>query len=179
MKRKGYPMLKGVVEFWLSQLREDVRNGDGMLVVNPCNSPEHGPTTFGCVHYQQLIHKVFDAALSVSSLVNEGDTSFLADVSSSLKRLDKGFHIRYWGQIKEWKLPDSEGYDFMNDTHRHISELNGWCPGYSLSSFMNGYSKTLQSRMLSNRNCTAVAKAKAQMPMSDGQRLGVRPVGRA
>jgi alpha-L-fucosidase 2 len=141
MKTQGYPMLKGVAEFWLSQLQEDARNGDGTLVVNPCNSPEHGPTTFGCVHYQQLIHQVFDAVLSVSSVVEEADTNFLAEISSSLNRLDKGFHIGDWGQIKEWKLSDSEGYDFINDTHRHLSELVGWFPGYSLSSFMDGYTK--------------------------------------
>jgi alpha-L-fucosidase 2 len=27
----------------------------------------------------------------------------------------------------------------MNDTHRHLSELIGWFPGYSLSSSMDGY----------------------------------------
>jgi alpha-L-fucosidase 2 len=139
LKAQGYPMMRGVAEFWLSQLQEDVRNRDGTLVVNPCNSPEHGPTTFGCAHYQQLIHQVFNGVLSVSSVVEEVDTTFLADVSRSLKRLDKGFHIGDWGQIKEWKLPDSEGYDFMNDTHRHLSELIGWFPGYSLSSSMDGY----------------------------------------
>jgi alpha-L-fucosidase 2 len=101
LKAQGYPMMRGVAEFWLSQLQEDVRNRDGTLVVNPCNSPEHGPTTFGCAHYQQLIHQVFNAVLSVSSVVEEVDTTFLADVSRSLKRLDKGFHIGDWGQIKE------------------------------------------------------------------------------
>lgn len=51
---QGYPLLKGVAQFWLSQLQEDLYFDDGMLVVNPCNSPEHGPTTFACTHYQQL-----------------------------------------------------------------------------------------------------------------------------
>lgn len=146
MKRQGYPMMKGVAEFWLSQLQEDSRNGDGTLVVNPCNSPEHGPTTFGCAHYQQLIDQVFHAVLSVSTIVDEKDTAFLTEVSSSLKRLDKGFHIGSWGQIKEWKLSDFDEYEFINDTHRHLSELNGWYPGYSISSFMNGYSNaTIQN----------------------------------
>ena len=30
----------------------------------------------------------------------------------------------------------------MNDTHRHISELVGWHPGSSLSSFLGGYSNS-------------------------------------
>jgi alpha-L-fucosidase 2 len=78
-------MMKGVAEFWLNQLREDVTNGDGTLVVNPCNSSEHDPTTFGCAHYQQLIHHVIDTVLSVSSIVEEANIAFLADLFSSLK----------------------------------------------------------------------------------------------
>jgi alpha-L-fucosidase 2 len=143
LKTQGYPMITGVARFWLSQLQEDVYIGDGSLVVNPCNSPEHGETTFGCAHYQQLIFQVFEAVLSVSSVVEEQDTAFLGTVSKSLDGLDKGFHVGSWGQIKEWKLPDSEGYEFINDTHRHLSELVSWYPGYSLSSCTNGYTDAI------------------------------------
>jgi alpha-L-fucosidase 2 len=73
LKTQGYPMMKGVAEFWLSKLQEDAFTKDGTRVVNPCNSPEHGPTTFGCTHYQQLIHQVFEAVQSVSSVVEEVD----------------------------------------------------------------------------------------------------------
>lgn len=137
---QGYPMLKGVAEFWLNQLQDDNYSKDGTLVVNPCNSPEHGPTTFGCAHFQQLVHQVFEALLSVEVMAGEQDKAFISNITSSLSKLDKGFHVGYWGQIKEWKLPDSFGYDFINDTHRHLSELVGWFPGYSLSSFLGGYS---------------------------------------
>ncbi|KZM26854.1 alpha-L-fucosidase [Ascochyta rabiei] len=142
LQKQGYPMLKGVAEFWLSQLQVDEFSKDGSLVVNPCNSPEHGPTTFGCAHFQQLVYQVFEAVLSVETAGGEADGEFVTNVTSSLARLDKGFHIGDWGQIKEWKLPDSFGYDFTNDTHRHLSELVGWYPGYSLSSFMGGYSNS-------------------------------------
>lgn len=146
LNAQGYPLLKGVAEFWLHQMQEDEYTKDGTLVVNPCNSPEHGPTTFGCTHYQQLVHQVFEAVLSANTVISDTDTSFVSDVTSSLSRLDKGFHIGGWGQIKEWKLPDAAGYDFINDTHRHLSELVGWFPGYSLSSFMGGYTnRTIQS----------------------------------
>ncbi|RYP72326.1 hypothetical protein DL771_004300 [Monosporascus sp. 5C6A] len=145
LKNQGYPLLKGVAEFWLSQLQEDTFFEDGSLVVNPCNSPEHGPTTFGCAHYQQEIHHVFDAVLSSAAIVAESDTEFLDAVKSSLEMLDKGFHITEWGGVKEWKLPDSYGYDTKN-THRHLSHLTGWHPGYSISSFQNGYANsTIQS----------------------------------
>jgi alpha-L-fucosidase 2 len=140
LQSQGFPMLKGVAEFWLSQLQVDEFSKDGTLVVNPCNSPEHGPTTFGCAHFQQLIHQVFEAILSLSFTGGDTQGAFVANVTSSLAKLDKGFHIGEWGQIKEWKLPDSFGYDFINDTHRHLSELVGWHPGYSLSSFLGGYS---------------------------------------
>jgi alpha-L-fucosidase 2 len=146
LKEQGYPLLKGVAEFWLHQLQKDDYTKDGMLIVNPCNSPEHGPTTFGCAHYQQLVHQVFEGVLSASAIVSPKDQTFLNNISHSLSRLDKGFHVGEWGQIKEWKLPDSFGYDFINDTHRHLSELVGWHPGYSLSSFMGGYTnRTIQA----------------------------------
>ncbi|KAL6705996.1 hypothetical protein ACN47E_006098 [Coniothyrium glycines] len=145
LRRQGYPILEGVARFWLSQLQTDEFTKDNSLVVNPCNSPEHGPTTFGCAHYQQLIHQVFEAVLTLEPVVGATDESFVKNVSLSLNQLDKGFHIGDWGQIKEWKLPDFYGYDYMNDTHRHLSELVGWHPGYSLSSFMGGYAnKTIQ-----------------------------------
>ena len=40
----GYPIIKGTAQFWLSQLVEDEYSNDGLLVVNPCNSPEIGET---------------------------------------------------------------------------------------------------------------------------------------
>lgn len=143
LESQGYPMLKGVAEFWLSQLQFDTFTNDNTLVANPCNSPEHGPTTFGCAHFQQLIHQVFEATLTLAPIVNEPDTIFTSNITTSLNHLDKGFHIGTWGQIKEWKLPDTYNYDFRNDTHRHLSELVGWYPGYSLSSFASGYTSPL------------------------------------
>lgn len=89
---------------------------------------------------QQLIHQVFDSVLSTHTIAQDTNEAFVSNVSASLARLDKGFHVGAWGQIKEWKLPDSFGYEFINDTHRHLSELVGWHPGFSLSSFLGGYS---------------------------------------
>lgn len=122
----GYPLLRGQAVFWLSQLQEDTHFNDGTLVVNPCNSPEHGPTTFGCTHYQQLILELFANILDAAPSTE--DSSFLDNVSSALSRLDKGLHIGSWSQIQEWKLD----LDAQNDTHRHLSNLYGWYPGYSL-----------------------------------------------
>ena len=161
LRTQGYPMIKGVAAFWLSQLQPDRYYNDGTLVVNPCNSPEHGQTTFGCAHYQQLIHQVFDAVLAAQPTVADTDTSFLSNVTDSLSRLDKGFRIGAWGQIKEWKMPDSFGYEFQNDTHRHLSELVGWHPGYAVSSFMGGYNNaTIQDAVRKKLISRGPGKAK-------------------
>ncbi|KAI1313178.1 Six-hairpin glycosidase-like protein [Xylaria venustula] len=138
LRKQGYPLLKGIAQFWVSQLQEDSFFNDGTLVANPCNSPEHGPTTFGCSHYQQVIHQVFDNLLSGADVVGETNKGFLDRVASSLAKLDTGIHFTSWGGLKEWKLPDSYGYDVQN-THRHLSHLVGWHPGYSISSYAGGY----------------------------------------
>ncbi|KAF8854293.1 glycoside hydrolase family 95 protein-like protein [Acephala macrosclerotiorum] len=145
---QGYPLLKGIAEFWLSQLQQDAYFNDGTLVVNPCNSPEHGPTTFACTHYQQLLYQLFTNILSSTSSLPtlEPDITFLSNLTASLTKLDQGLHIGSFGEIKEWKIPDSLGYDFPNDTHRHLSHLIGWYPAYSISSFLSGYTNaTIQS----------------------------------
>jgi alpha-L-fucosidase 2 len=131
--------VKGVAKFWLSQLQEDMYFNDGTLVVNPCNSAEQGPTTFGCTHYQQLIHQVFESILSGADLAGETNSTFVQLVSQALGKLDKGVHIGDWGNIKEWKMPDTQGYDYQGNTHRHLSHLVGWYPGWSISSFEGGY----------------------------------------
>lgn len=41
LSRTGYPLLKAISDFWVSQLQEDQYFKDGTLVVNPCNSRKH------------------------------------------------------------------------------------------------------------------------------------------
>lgn len=152
LTESGYPLLKATASFWLSQLQEDLFFHDGTLVVNPCNSPEHGPTTFGCTHYGQVIHQVFEAVLSTAPLASDPDTAFLEDVAAALARLDKGIHIDNGnttataGVLKEWKVPDAYLYN-VYPVHRHLSHLVGWYPGYALAGFAGGYggNATLQA----------------------------------
>jgi alpha-L-fucosidase 2 len=40
------------------------------------------------------------------------------------------------------KIPDSLGYDFKNDTHRHLSNPVGWYSGYSILSFLGRYTNS-------------------------------------
>lgn len=141
----GYPLIKGIAEFWISQLQDDDFTKDNSLVALPCNSPEHGPTTFGCAHWQQEIYQVFEAILTGASIIEDDDEAFIDTVKSTMNALDKGLHFTSWGGIKEWKIPDSFGYDTQN-RHRHLSHLTGWYPGYSISSFLGGYrNATIQS----------------------------------
>ncbi|KAJ0299067.1 hypothetical protein COL5a_007575 [Colletotrichum fioriniae] len=150
---QGYPLIKGVAAFWLTQLQDDAFSRDGTLVVNPCNSPETGPTTFGCAHYHQMIHQVFEYTLLGASVLPSASASaevqdFLDAVSASLAKLDKGVHVATWGGLKEWKLPESAPYNSDKpSTHRHLSHLTGWYPGTSISSFLGGYASnaTIQS----------------------------------
>ncbi|TAQ83106.1 hypothetical protein B7494_g8571 [Chlorociboria aeruginascens] len=148
LETQGLPLLVGVGKFWLSQLQEDRYFDDGTLVVNPCNSPEHGPTTFGCTHYQQLIHQLFTSIISLSSFLPTSfiDSQLLAQFINSLQKLDTGLHIGAFNEIKEWKLPEPNPWEFPNDTHRHLSHLVGWYPGYSLTALLSGYTNsTIQS----------------------------------
>jgi alpha-L-fucosidase 2 len=132
-RRQGYPILKGAVQFWLSQLQEDRYFNDGTLVVNPCNSPEHGPTTFGCSNHQQQIWEILDRVLAFRSESGDEDDDFYQRVEHALARLDRGVHVGSWGQLQEWKLD----IDVKNDTHRHLSGLTGWYPGYSIATEAN------------------------------------------
>jgi alpha-L-fucosidase 2 len=139
LQSTGYNLMRDVTTFWMSQLQQDKYSKDNTLVANPCNSPETGPTTFGCAHFQQLIYQLFETTLSAAWAVNDADTTFTTAVDVYMSALDKGLYIGSWGEIKEWKLPDSQGLERQGDTHRHLSHLVGWFPGYSMSGFSNGY----------------------------------------
>ncbi|EIT77541.1 hypothetical protein AO1008_02787 [Aspergillus oryzae 100-8] len=131
---------------WVTHDEMNIFGHTGSLVVNPCTSPEQGPTTFGCTHWQQLIHQVYENAIQGAEIAGETDSTLLKDIKDQLPRLDKGLHIGTWGQIKEWKLPDSYDYEKEGNEHRHLSHLVGWYPGWSLSSYFNGYNNaTIQS----------------------------------
>ncbi len=141
-------------QFWLSQSQSDEYFHDSTLVVNPYNSPEHGPTTFACTHYQELLYQVFEAIVSASSIIGEPDKSFLNSVTTALTSIDKGLHIGEWGEVKEWKISDNLGYDFENDTHRHLSNLVGWYPGFSISSFLGGYTNAAVEKAVVTSLCS-------------------------
>lgn len=127
----GYPLMKGVAQFWLDTLLRDEYYHQLIWVANPCNSPEQGPTTFGCAQFQQVIWELFDHIIKDWDASGDTDTAFLKAVKDKFAALDPGVTVGRWGQIQEWKLD----IDVQNNTHRHLSHLNGWYPGYIISGY--------------------------------------------
>ncbi|KAI4729985.1 glycoside hydrolase family 95 protein [Aureobasidium sp. EXF-10728] len=139
LRKTGYPLLEGVASFWLSQLQEDQWYDDGTLVVNPCSSPEHGPTTFGCTHHQQLLHSLFTNTISAANALNYS-SPLLSNLTLALQSLDTGLHINpTLHTLQEWKITSLDTFYNTNSTHRHLSHLVGWYPGSSLSGSSSGY----------------------------------------
>ncbi|KAM0456662.1 hypothetical protein ACHAO4_003693 [Trichoderma viride] len=133
----GYPLMKAVAEYWIHEMVPDLYSKDGTLVAAPCNSPEHGWTTFGCTHYQQLVWELFDHIIQSWDATGDTNSTFLETVKETQAKLSPGIIIGWYGQIQEWKI----GWDQPNDEHRHLSQLVGWYPGYSIG--MNMWNKTV------------------------------------
>jgi alpha-L-fucosidase 2 len=138
LQTRGYIMMREVASFWVTQLVQDRYSKDNTLVAIPCNSPEKGPTTFGCTNYQQIISQLFMNTMIAAEAVNDADSFFTSSLNAAQLAIDDGLHISEWGGIKEFKLPDSMGYDMQGDKHRYISHLVGWYPGYTISSYLGG-----------------------------------------
>ncbi|KAG9585344.1 glycoside hydrolase family 95 protein, partial [Aureobasidium melanogenum] len=164
LRETGYPLIEGVSSFWLSQLQEDQWFHDGTLVVNPCSSPEHGPTTFGCAHYQQLLHSLFTNTLTSAKALNY-TPSLLSNLTQALQSLDTGLHINpTLHTVQEWKLASLDDAYNTNSTHRHLSHLVGWYPGSSLSGLLSGYTNLTISSAITqtlNQRGSGIADANA------------------
>ncbi|RDB26766.1 putative alpha-fucosidase A [Hypsizygus marmoreus] len=130
-RAQGWPLLKGVASFHLDKLIPDLHFNDSTLVVNPCNSPEQAPITFGCAHAQQMIWQLFNAIEKGFAASGDTDTAFLDEVKAKRAKMDKGLHIGSWGQLQEWKVDR----DSPTDLHRHLSHLIGLYPGYAISTY--------------------------------------------
>ncbi|WP_406099612.1 glycosyl hydrolase family 95 catalytic domain-containing protein [Streptomyces sp. NBC_01013] len=122
LRSTAYPAMKEAAEFWLANLRTDPR--DGLLVVTPSYSPEHGDFTAGAAMSQQIVHDLLTSTLEAARTLGDAP-AFRSRLETTLDRLDPGLRIGSWGQLQEWKTDR----DDPADTHRHVSHLFGLHPG--------------------------------------------------
>ncbi|MGW6745264.1 glycoside hydrolase family 95 protein [Streptomyces sp. NPDC055025] len=122
LRSTAYPVMKEAAEFWLANLRTDLR--DGTLVVTPSYSPEHGDFTVGAAMSQQIIFDLFTNTLEAARTLGDS-RAFRTRLETVLGQLDPGLRIGSWGQLQEWKTD----LDSRTDDHRHVSHLYALHPG--------------------------------------------------
>ncbi|MEV6148241.1 glycoside hydrolase family 95 protein [Streptomyces sp. NPDC051992] len=122
LRSTAYPAMKEAAEFWLANLRTDPR--DGLLVVTPSYSPEHGDFTAGAAMSQQIVHDLLTNTLEAARTLGDAP-AFRGRLENVLDRLDPGLRIGSWGQLQEWKADR----DDPADDHRHVSHLFALHPG--------------------------------------------------
>lgn len=125
LRERAYPVMKGAADVWLDALVKDPR--DGLLVVSPSYSPEHGDFTAGAAMSQQLVFDLLRNTRDAARLL--GDKRYARTLDKTLARLDPGLRIGRWGQLQEWKLD----LDDPENDHRHISHLFALHPGYQIN----------------------------------------------
>jgi alpha-L-fucosidase 2 len=126
LRRRAYPLMRELAEFWLDELVVDPR--DGTLVVSPSFSPENGEFTAGASMSQQIVWSLFTNLLEAGEVLG-GDEPFRDTVKAALRRLDPGTRIGSWGQLQEWK----GDWDSPTDQHRHVSHLFALHPGSQIA----------------------------------------------
>ncbi len=122
LRSTAYPAMKEAAEFWLANLRTDPR--DGLLVVTPSYSPEHGDFTAGAAMSQQIVHDLLTSTLEAARTLGDAP-AFRGRLETALDHLDPGLRTGSWGQLQEWKTD----LDDPADTHRHVSHLFALHPG--------------------------------------------------
>lgn len=130
LRTTAYPAMKEAAEFWLANLRTDPR--DGLLVVTPSYSPEHGDFTAGAAMSQQIVHDLLTNTLEAAGTLGDS-AAFRSRLETALDHLDPGLRIGSWGQLQEWKTDR----DDQADDHRHVSHLFGLHPGRQIEAGSN------------------------------------------
>ncbi|MGP4110774.1 glycosyl hydrolase family 95 catalytic domain-containing protein [Streptomyces sp. 4N509B] len=122
LRERAYPMMRALSRFWIDELVTDPR--DGLLVVSPSYSPEHGDFSAGASISQQIVWDLLtNTAAAATTLGDEGP--FVDELRETLARLDPGLRVGSFGQLQEWK----EDWDDPENDHRHVSHLFALHPG--------------------------------------------------
>ncbi|MEP4077273.1 glycosyl hydrolase family 95 catalytic domain-containing protein [Haloferula sp.] len=163
LKERGYPVLKEHVKFCLDWMVRDPNTGKWVL--GPDVSPENtfllseedrvkkrwGQEDMGTAMDQQLAWQLFHDYLEASKVLGKSDDAIVAEVNKVLPQLETT-HLRADGRIREW----SRDYVDGEPTHRHVSHLFGFYPGYQFHTgnapeMVEGAKKTLEVRSRGDR----------------------------
>jgi alpha-L-fucosidase 2 len=126
LRKRAYPILKEVVQFWEDHL---IARPDGALVTPDGWSPEHGPEEPGVTYDQEIVWDLFTNYLDAAAALGV-DAEYRARVAAMRDKLLKP-KIGAWGQLQEWP----EDRDDIRDEHRHTSQLFALHPGRQISPF--------------------------------------------
>lgn len=129
LRERAYPVMKAAAQFWLDALVKDPR--DGLLVVSPSYSPEHGDFTVAAAMSQQIVFDLFTNTYAAAEQL--GDAGFQKRIGQALTQLDAGLRIGSWGQLQEWK----QDLDDPDNDHRHVSHLFALHPGRQINNTEN------------------------------------------
>lgn len=154
LRKRAYPAIKAVAQFYSDWLMEDPR--DGSLIAAPGTSPENqfiqpgGDTVATCLGSamdQQVIAEVFTNYLEACRLLGV-EEPLTRVISAQQQRLRPGFVLGTDGRILEW---DRE-YQELEPGHRHMSHLYGFHPGTTVTErgtpeLFGAVRKTLQYRL--------------------------------
>ena len=140
LKKRAYPALKELVEYWESYLVE----GPGGKLITPTGwSPEHGPVKGkdgrirlqegdrtpqpGASYDQQIVWDLFTNYIDAATELGI-DAAYRDRVIGLRDRL-LGPQIGKWGQIQEWM----QDVDDPKSKHRHVSHLFAVHPGRQIN----------------------------------------------
>ena len=136
LRKKAYPTLKGVAEFYLDWLVWDKKSKS--WVSAPETSPENSyiapndepaAVSFGSAMGHQIIAEVFDNVLEASKILGIDD-DFTKEVRAKRDTLFPGVVVGEDGRLLEWNEP----YEEPEKGHRHMSHLYALHPGDEITS---------------------------------------------
>jgi alpha-L-fucosidase 2 len=125
LRDRVWPVMKAAALTWQDALVTDP--SDGLLVVSPSYSPEHGDFTAGAAMSQQIVAELLQATRATAKLL--GDIDYEQQLDTTLEKLDGGLRIGSWGQLQEWKRDQ----DDPHSEHRHVSHLFALYPGRQIN----------------------------------------------
>lgn len=149
LKKKAYPMLKELSEYWKAHLKRLGQGGagfmsnykpvdisqypelknvkEGTLVVPTGWSPEHGPRgEDGVTHDQQIVKELFLNTMKAARIVGE-NPQWIAELEQIVNNMYTP-QIGRKGNLMEWMIDRDPETD-----HRHTSHLFGVYPGSTIS----------------------------------------------